>query len=268
MAIFSFSNLHVSVNGKEILKGLSLTIKSGEVHAIMGPNGSGKSTLAYALMGHPTLEVRSGKLEVGKKNILNLKANERAKMGLFLAFQNPLTVAGVPVASLLRTSIQSIRGSSFNLPKKLTTVMSNPAKPNGEREMSIMEFNRLLEDKAALLGLDKMLLRRGLNDGFSGGEKKKVEMLQALVLQPKFAIFDEVDTGLDVDALKTVAQGINQLVRQGTGVLIITHYQRILHHIKPDFVHIMIKGQLVKSGGYTLAEQIEKEGYGSLNPKS
>ena len=247
MSILTISNLHVAIGEKEIIKGLSLTIKSGEIHALMGPNGSGKSTLSYALMGHPGLEVRSGKIEAGKKDIIDLKVDERAKLGLFLAFQNPLTVAGVPVASLLRTAYQKLHRDG--------------------QKFSVVEFNKELIAKAEQFGLDRSFLRRSLNDGFSGGEKKKVEMLQALTLKPKFVIFDEIDTGLDVDALKTVAHGVKLLVDQGSGVIIITHYQRILHHLKPDYVHILMDGRIVKSGDSSLAQRIEKEGYKTIVQK-
>ena len=250
MAKLTISNLHVSIEDKEILKGLSLSINSGEIHALMGPNGSGKSTLSYALMGHPFYQVQSSKLKVqssikiDKTNIVDLGPDARAKLGMFLAFQNPLTVAGVPVASFLRTAYQSIYGK--------------------DSKQSIADFNRMLIAKAEEMGLDRSFLRRSLNEGFSGGEKKKAEMLQAFILKPKFAIFDEIDTGLDVDALKTVAGGIRTLADQGTGVLIITHYQRILSHMKPDFVHIIKDGAIIKSGDSKLAEVIEKEGYKSI----
>lgn len=248
MVKLTIKNVYVAVDGKEIIKGLSLTVRSGEIHVIMGPNGSGKSTLAYALMGHPGLEVRGGKLELGKKSIHNLKPNERAKLGLFLAFQNPHTVSGVSVSNLLRAAYHSVkRGKLGNLERS-----------------SIFEFNKRLESLAVELGIDKAFLQRSLNDGFSGGEKKKIEMLQALVLEPKVAIFDEIDTGLDIDALKVVAKGIASLKSKGAGTLIITHYQRLLHYVKPDYVHILIDGKIVQSGGYDLAEKIEREGYKSL----
>lgn len=252
MAKLTISNLQVSIEDKEILKGLSLSINSGEIHALMGPNGSGKSTLSYALMGHPFYQVKSSpakrdkvqsSIKIDKTNIVDLGPDKRAKLGMFLAFQNPLTVAGVPVASFLRTAYQSIYGKD---------------------KQSIAEFNRMLIKKAEEMGLDRSFLRRSLNEGFSGGEKKKAEMLQAFILKPKFAIFDEIDTGLDVDALKTVAGGIRKLADQGTGVLIITHYQRILSHMKPDFVHIIKNGVIIKSGDSKLAETIEKEGYKSF----
>lgn len=248
MSILSISNLHAQIAGKEILKGISLTVNSGEIHVLMGPNGSGKSTLSYALMGHPLYEVsanKKSKIAIDGKSITDLPPNERARRGLFLAFQNPLTIQGVPIASFLRTAYQAITPS--------------------KEKFSIGDFNKMLVEKAQNLGLTREFLRRSLNDGFSGGEKKKAEMLQAIVLQPKFAIFDEIDTGLDIDALKVVGQGIGELVKAGAGVIIITHYQRILRYVKPDMVHILKDGIIVKSGGYDLAKQIEKEGYASIN---
>ena len=267
MSKLVINNLHVTIAGKDILKGVSLTIPSGEVHVIMGPNGSGKSTLAYALMGHPSYEVKSqkSKVKINGENILNLKPDERARMGLFLAFQNPLTVSGVPVASLLRTSYQRIKKKLFSKPGLgKNTQIKSIGSSKQRHELSVFEFNTLLEQKAKDLNLDLLFLRRSLNDGFSGGEKKKVEMLQALVLSPKFAILDEIDTGLDIDALKTVALGIRKLVEQGSGVLIITHYQRLLHIVSPDYVHILMDGKIVQSGSVALVEQIEKHGYQSF----
>lgn len=260
--MLKISNLHVTVEGKQILKGFSLKVKPGEIHALMGPNGSGKSTLALSLMGHPGYQIQNLILEnsksEGKKvqssveldgvDILDKAPNERAKMGFFLAFQSPLAVAGVPIASFLRTARKAVKG-------------------NGEK-LSSGEFNKLLIEKAKKLGLDKTFLKRSLNDGFSGGEKKKAEMLQALILEPKYAIFDEIDTGLDIDALKIVAKGIKELAEQGTGILLITHYQRILHHLKPDYVHVIIGGKIVESGDFKLAEKIEKEGYQSILSRS
>lgn len=249
MSRLSIKNLHVNIGDKEVIRGLSLQVESGKIHAVMGPNGSGKSTLAYALMGHPSYECKMSNVQcqmtIDNKNIINLKPNERAKMGIFLAFQNPLTIAGVPVASLLRTAYQKLHTDA--------------------KKFSVVEFNKGLIQQAKELGLDQSFLRRSLNDGFSGGEKKKVEMLQALTLKPKFVIFDEIDTGLDVDALKTVAHGAKLLADQGSGIIIITHYQRILHHLKPNFVHVLIDGKIIKSGDSSLAKRIEKEGYKSLS---
>ncbi len=250
-------NLQVDVEGKEILKGISLEIASGEVHAIMGPNGSGKSTLAQAIMGHPNfkLKTQKSKLKIGQKDITNLKPNEKAKEGLFLAFQNPVAVPGVTVANFLKTAYQALKSTKGQSGK---VAKHNPS-------LSVWEFNERLVAKAKELALPQEFLRRSINDGFSGGEKKKVEMLQALVLEPKFAIFDEIDTGLDIDALKIVAYGIKKLKDRGCGILIITHYQRILKYIQPDFIHILINGKIVRSGGPKLAELLESKGYATIN---
>lgn len=261
-------NLHVSVEGREIITGLSLTIRQGETHALMGPNGSGKSTLAYALMGHPNYKLKKQnekcKIILDKKNIIDKKPHQRARLGLFLAFQNPLTASGVPIASFLRIAAAKVHNLSIpsRAPGRHGWIKNPPF--NKPKTMNVFQFNKMLEKKAALLGLDKMFLRRSLNDGFSGGEKKKAEMLQALVLAPKFVIFDEIDTGLDIDALKMVAGAIKQLAHTGSGILLITHYQRILNFVKPDFVHVLINGKIVQSGNYNLAKTIEKEGYRSI----
>lgn len=245
----SISNLHVSIDQKEILRGVSLTIKTGEVHTIMGPNGSGKSTLVYALMGHPAYKIQSSKskVQINGKNIINLPAEERAKAGLFLAFQSPIAVPGVSVINLLR--------STQDAPQKT----QNPLL--FRHSISMIEFIKTIKEHAKILHIDESFLSRGIHDGFSGGEKKKMEMLQALTLAPKFAIFDEIDTGLDVDALKVVAHGIDILSKKGTGVIIITHYQRILKYVKPDFVHILVNGKIVKTGKASLARAIEEHGY-------
>lgn len=249
-------NLSVVLDGKNILKGIHLEIKPGKVYALMGPNGSGKSTLAQVLMGNPSYGIMGeggGKplVILDKKDITYAKPNERAALGLYLAFQNPLTIPGVSVSNLLKTAYQAIHG--------LKSIKEQSSKYNPS--LSVWDFNKILVEKAKKLGLAQEFLRRSLNDGFSGGEKKKMEMLQAQVLRPKYAIFDEIDTGLDVDALKIVATGIQELKKQGTGIVIITHYTRILHFAKPDFVHILIKGELVLSGRYALAQKIEKSGY-------
>jgi len=232
-------NLHVSVEGQKILNGIDLTIKKGEVSALMGPNGSGKSTLAYTLMGHPKYNIDSGEVWFKGRNILELGADERAKLGVFLSFQYPQEIPGVSVSNFLRTAI-------------------NAVKPN---QISIPDFVKLLKEKMRLLKVDDKFARRYLNEGFSGGEKKKAEILQMAVLQPEMAILDETDSGLDIDALKTVAEGINTLLNPNMGVLLITHYQRILDYIKPDKVHIMIKGKIVRSGGKELAHEMEEKGY-------
>lgn len=243
-------HLSVFLNERQILSDIHISIEAGTVHVLMGPNGSGKSTFASALMGHPSYEVRStdGKtpaIMIGTDNLVDLPPEERARAGLFLAFQNPTGIPGVTVANLLRTAY--LIGKGENTGKKATATM--------------MEFNKMLLARAAELSIPKEFLRRGLNEEFSGGEKKKLEMLQALVLSPKFAIFDEIDTGLDVDALRIVAEGIDAMKKNGTGVLIITHYQRILRYARPDFVHILVDGKIVASGKEDMAAEVEKNGY-------
>jgi Fe-S cluster assembly ATP-binding protein len=238
------SKLHVVVESKEILKGVTLAIKPGEFHVVMGPNGSGKSTLTYALMGHPSYEVTRGTAKIGKKSLLGLEADKRAKLGVMLAFQNPLAVAGVTLSHFLRTAFRQL---------------------HREKSKSVIELHKEMISHARSLGLDESFLKRSLNDGFSGGEKKKAEMLQLLTLKPKFGIFDEIDTGLDVDALKTVAAGISALQSQGSGILLITHYQRILNYLSPTHVHIMVNGKFVKEGGPELVKQIEEKGYGNFH---
>ncbi|MEK6888263.1 MAG: Fe-S cluster assembly ATPase SufC [Candidatus Aenigmatarchaeota archaeon] len=236
MNILEIKNLHVSVNDKEIIKGLSLTIKEGEIHALMGPNGSGKSTLSYAIMGHPRYVVTKGEILFNGQNILDLKTNERAKLGLFLCFQYPLEVQGVRMANFLRLA--------------------------SDNKESVVEFSKRLKENMKLLKINDSFSNRYLNDGFSGGEKKIGEILQMAVLKPKIAILDEADSGLDIDALKVVANGVNHAMKTAPlGVLIITHYQRILDFVKPDFVHIVVDGKIKKSGGKELVEKLEEEGY-------
>jgi len=233
-------NLHASVEGTEILKGVSLTVKQGEVVALMGPNGSGKSTLASVIMGHPGYEVTSGKIYFDDKEINELGADERAKLGLFLSFQYPASVAGVPISSFLRTARNSVK----------------------EGSMSVLDFEDFLKEKMELLNMDSSFSERYLNEGFSGGEKKKNEILQLAVLEPKIAILDETDSGLDVDAMKIVSKGVNTVrEKNNVGILIITHYQRILDYITPDRVIIMNQGKIVKEGGKELALEIEEKGY-------
>lgn len=241
--VLEIRNLHASVDGKEILKGLNLTVRSGEVHALMGPNGSGKSTLAYVLMGHPKYSVSSGEILFDNENILEMSPNERAKRGLFLAFQYPVPVPGVGLFNFLRTAYNAV----------------------SKKEMPPMEFKKLLDEKMRLLGLDASFSARHLNDGFSGGEKKRCEILQMALLNPKIAVLDETDSGLDIDALRIVAEGINSMSSRENGVLLITHYNRILKYIKPDHVHIMKNGRIVKSGGQQLSEQLEEKGYDWVN---
>ena len=255
-------HIKATVVDKEILSDLSLTIKSGEIHALMGPNGSGKSTLSNVIMGHPSYAVtgKKSRILLDKKNILELAPEERAKAGLFLAFQSPISVPGVSVLNLLRTAFQEI------YPDKKSKTDAEAKNPVLNRRwsaggMTITEFMKRIKEDAKLLKIEDSFLSRGIHDGFSGGEKKKIEMLQALVLQPKFAMFDEIDTGLDVDALRLVAKGIEILATRGTGVLIVTHYQRILKYLNPDVVHILVKGNMVKTGTAGLAKEIEDEGY-------
>ncbi len=260
-------NLHASVEGKQILNGISLTVRPAEVHAIMGPNGSGKSTLAYALMGHPGYLVegpssaKKSQVLLGKKNLLDVSPEERAKAGLFLAFQSPIAIPGVSVVNLLRTSYQALHTGP------VAANVQNPvlARRWTASGMTLPEFMKMVKEYASALKISDEFLARGIHDGFSGGEKKKVEMLQALVLSPKYAIFDEIDTGLDVDALKVVATGISMLKKHGTGVIVITHYQRILKYIAPDVVHILVHGKIVQTGGPDLARQIEDDGYGRFS---
>ncbi len=244
-------NLHVNVADTEILKGLNLSVKQGEVHAIMGPNGSGKSTLAYALSGHPNYEVTDGEITLMGENLLELEANERSTMGLFLAFQYPVAIPGVTLANFLRTAINARRSAE------------NPE----DKGIPIPEFRRLLKDKMDLLKMDHTFAGRYLNDGFSGGEKKRAENLQMATLEPKFAILDETDSGLDIDALRTVSDGVNALRGPELGAVVITHYQRILDYIKPDFVHIMFEGRIVESGGPEMALQLEEQGYDWIREK-
>jgi len=235
-------DLRVSIEGKEILKGLSLTVQGGEVHAIMGPNGSGKSTLAYTLMGHPRYVVDDGEILMDGEDLLEMEPDERARRGLFLAFQYPVEIPGVTVANFLRTAYNAVHGGEG-------------------KEISVLEFHKLLKEHMAALQIDEEFATRYLNEGFSGGEKKRHEILQMALLRPRIAIMDETDSGLDIDALKIVAEGVNRLRSPELGVLVITHYQRILRYLRPDYVHIMMDGQIVRSGGWELAEELEEKGY-------
>jgi Fe-S cluster assembly ATP-binding protein len=240
-------NLHVALeDGTEIVKGVDLNVGPDEVHAVMGPNGSGKSTLAYALMGHPAYEITEGELLLDGENVLEMEADERAQRGLFLAFQYPHAVPGVTVTSFLRSAINAIR----------------KARNGGEENpVPIPEFRKELLDQMDRLKVSRELASRYLNDGFSGGEKKRVEILQMAMLKPRIAILDETDSGLDIDALKVVAGGVKELVGPEMGALVITHYQRILDYITPDFVHVFIDGRIVEEGGPELAHKLEAEGY-------
>ncbi len=252
MSDISIRNLHVNVSGKEILKGVNLDVHQGEVHALMGPNGTGKSTLAYTLMGHPNYEVTQGEAYFKGQNVLELEPDKRAHLGLFLAFQYPIAIPGVTVANFLRTAINAKRRSE------------NPE----DKGIAIPEFRRILKDKMDLLQMDHTFAGRYLNEGFSGGEKKRAEVLQMAMLQPEIAIMDETDSGLDIDALRIVSEGVNALRGPDLGVLVITHYQRILNYIKPEHVHIMLDGRIVESGGAELALHLEEHGYDWLREKA
>ncbi|HBC4654466.1 TPA: Fe-S cluster assembly ATPase SufC [Staphylococcus aureus] len=234
-------DLHVSIEDKEILKGVNLTINTDEIHAIMGPNGTGKSTLSSAIMGHPSYEVTKGEVLLDGANILELEVDERAKAGLFLAMQYPSEITGVTNADFMRSAIN--------------------AKREEGQEINLMQFIKKLDKNMDFLDIDKDMAQRYLNEGFSGGEKKRNEILQLMMLEPKFAILDEIDSGLDIDALKVVSKGINQMRGENFGALMITHYQRLLNYITPDKVHVMYAGKVVKSGGPELAKRLEEEGY-------
>lgn len=252
MSDLEIRNLHASIEDKEILKGVDLSIKQGEIHALMGPNGTGKSTLAYVLMGHPSYIPSEGEVIFKGKNILELDPDERSQLGLFLAFQYPVAIPGVSVANFLRTAINARRKAT-----------------NGDdKGIPIPEFRKMLKQKMDLLQMDHSFAGRYLNEGFSGGEKKRAEILQLAALEPEIAILDETDSGLDIDALRIVSDGVNALHGPNLGVLIITHYQRILNYIQPDFVHIMLDGRIVESGGPDLAIHLEEQGYDWLREKS
>lgn len=244
-SFMKINNLRANVGDTEILKGFSLEMGAGEVHAIMGPNGSGKSTLSYVLSGREGYEVTSGDVEFDGKNLLEMTPEERAHAGMFLAFQYPLEIPGVTNMTFLKTALNAVR------------------RGRGEEELDAASFLRFVREKAKDLGVQDDMLRRQLNVGFSGGEKKRNEILQMAVLEPKFAILDETDSGLDIDALKTVSEGVNKLRSPDRSVLVITHYQRLLDYIKPDFVHVMANGKIVESGGPELALELEKKGYAS-----
>lgn len=237
----TIDDLHVSVEGKEILKGLSLEIKGGEVHAIMGPNGTGKSTLASSLMGHPKYKVESGSVTLNGENVLEMATDERARQGIFLGMQYPSEISGVTNADFIRSAINARREEGDEIP--------------------LMKFVRELEQKMKVLDMDESFINRYVNEGFSGGEKKRNEILQMMMLKPQIVLLDEIDSGLDIDALKIVANGVNEMKTPETGTLVITHYQRLLNYIKPDFVHVMMQGKIVRSGGPELAEKLEANGY-------
>jgi Fe-S cluster assembly ATP-binding protein len=252
MALLEIDNLHVALeDGTEIVKGVDLAVDLNQKHAIMGPNGSGKSTLAYALMGHPAYEITEGEIRIDGENVVELEADERAQRGLFLAFQYPHAIPGVTVTSFLRSAINALR----------------KARAGGEDDpIPIPEFRKELLAAMEQLRVPRELASRYLNDGFSGGEKKRVEILQMALLKPRIAVLDETDSGLDIDALRIVAGGVNDLVGPDMGAVVITHYQRILNYVKPDFVHVFVDGRIVAEGGPELAEQLEAEGYDPFIP--
>jgi Fe-S cluster assembly ATP-binding protein len=251
MSELTIKNLHVSVDDTQIIKGLNLSVRSGEVHAIMGPNGTGKSTLAYAIMGHPNYAVTEGDIHLDGKSILDMAADERSRAGLFLAFQYPVSIPGVTVANFLRMALNARR---------------RKAEPQQD-DISILDFRKLLKSKMDLLEMDYSFGGRYLNEGFSGGEKKRTEVLQLATLEPAFAILDETDSGLDIDAIRIVSEGVNALKGPNMGVMVITHYQRILNYIQPDFVHIIFDGRIVESGGQDLSLRLEEEGYDWIREK-
>ena len=246
MALLEVKNLQVEVGGKKILNGLDLTVNMGEVHAIMGPNGSGKSTLSYVLAGKPGYQVTGGSARFEGEDLLALAPDERAAKGVFLAFQYPLEIPGVTTMTFLRTAVNAVR------------------KKRGEAEISTPDFLRFVREKAAALHIDPEMLKRAVNVGFSGGEKKRNEILQMALLEPKLGVLDETDSGLDIDALKVVAEGVNKLRSKKRAIVVITHYQRLLNHIVPDIVHVMAKGRIVRSGGPELALELEQKGYAAF----
>jgi Fe-S cluster assembly ATP-binding protein len=252
-------DLHVSVQGKPILQGVNLTIRQGEVHALMGPNGSGKSTLAYAIAGHPHYDITAGDVLLNGESILGKQADERARAGIFLAFQYPTAIPGVSMANFLRQAVSAVRGYTDRA--KQAVAEGGSAKPIGSELIPMRDFRRELSDKMERLHIDPAFARRYLNDGFSGGEKKRAEILQLAMLEPSIAILDETDSGLDIDALRVVADGVNSLIGPHLGVLLITHYQRLLNYIKPHFVHVFYNGRVVMSGGPEMALELEDKGY-------
>lgn len=251
MSELVIKDLRVDVAGNEILKGVNLTVRKGEVHAIMGPNGTGKSTLAYSLMGHPNYEVVGGEAIFKGENVIDLEPDERSHLGMFLAFQYPVSIPGVTVANFLRTAINANR----------------KAEDPEDKGIPIPQYRKFLKDRMDMLKMDHSFAGRYLNEGFSGGEKKRAEILQMVSLEPEIAILDETDSGLDIDALRIVAEGVNALRGDEFGALVITHYQRILNYIKPDFVHIMLDGRIVESGGPELALKLEEQGYDWVREK-
>lgn len=252
MATLKIQNLHVSVEGTPILKGVDFEMTQGEIHALMGPNGSGKSTLAYAVVGHPGYEITDGSVEIDGTDVLELDANERARAGLFLAFQYPVTIPGVKVADFLRHAVSNVR---------------NPERKEGEDLMPMREFRSEIREQMKNLGMDAGFARRYLNEGFSGGEKKRMEILQLAMLKPKFAILDETDSGLDSDAVKVVSDGIAKLAGPDMGVLIITHHDRLLEYNTPQYTHVMLGGRIVETGGPELAFELHNDGYSKVRER-
>jgi Fe-S cluster assembly ATP-binding protein len=241
--MLEISNLHAGIEGREILKGLNLSVQAGEIHAIMGPNGSGKSTLAKVLAGHPSYVITKGEVTYQGKNLLELSPDERARQGVFLAFQYPIEIPGVSSANFLRMAYNEIR------------------KHRGEEELDPLEFDDLLREKMKVVEMDTSFINRSVNEGFSGGEKKRNEILQMAVLDPALAVLDETDSGLDIDALRIVANGISKLATPDKAIILVTHYQRLLNYITPDFVHVLYQGRIAKSGGKDLALELEEKGY-------
>jgi Fe-S cluster assembly ATP-binding protein len=241
--VLEIRNLHATIGGQEILRGLNLTVQAGEIHAIMGPNGSGKSTLAKVLAGHPSYEVTQGEVLFEGQNLFELEADARARAGIFLAFQYPIEIPGVSNANFLRLAY------------------NEKAKHEGREELDPLEFDDLIKEKLKIVEMDKSFINRSVNEGFSGGEKKRNEILQMAVLEPNLAVLDETDSGLDIDALRIVAGGVNKLAHKDNAIILVTHYQRLLDYIEPHFVHVLYQGRIVKSGGKELALELEKKGY-------
>jgi Fe-S cluster assembly ATP-binding protein len=253
--MFEVENLHVNIEDKEILKGVNLTVNAGEIHALMGPNGSGKSTLAYVVAGHPSYEVTEGTIRYFGEDIFELEPDERARKGIFLAFQYPTVIPGVSMANFLRMAVTNVRNARAE---------DVAADGGSAQKFTPREFRRLMREKMQMLKIDEGFATRYLNEGFSGGEKKRAEILQMALLEPKLAIMDETDSGLDIDALRVVSEGVNALTTPEMGLVLITHYQRLLNFIKPHFVHIMMDGRIVQEGGPELALELEEKGYEGL----
>jgi Fe-S cluster assembly ATP-binding protein len=252
MSTLQIQNLHVSVGGTPILKGVDLSIRSGEIHALMGPNGSGKSTLAYALAGHPAYEITDGSVTLDEHNLTELGADERARLGVYLAFQYPVTIPGVKVADFLRHAVSNVR---------------NPDRKEGDELVSMREFRRELYEHLDRLGVDRSFARRYLNDGFSGGEKKRMEIVQMAMLGPRFAILDETDSGLDTDAVNVVSEGVSKLAGDDMGVMIITHHDRLLEYNVPQYTHVMLAGRIVETGDAELARELHSQGYTGIRER-